>query len=168
MAGTGVGAEAELSPRAELRQRTSRPLSRALRHPGITLIGGLVVFALVVLGIWFFGSDHFQDLALPPPEEIKINEQGVQEFTLVITPDGYNPIHFSVKQGVPVKMAFRMFGEVGCGNTLIFPVGAGKTEGAVLKSEKDKAMIEFTPQETGDFQFFCGHHMFVGVMTVRS
>jgi hypothetical protein len=118
--------------------------------------------------VFYYAPDKpvIKDMPLPPPEVIKINDQGVQEFTLVITPGGYNPIRFTVKKGVPVKMTFRMLGEVGCGNTLIFPTGKDTKEGAVLKSETDKAVIEFTPQETGNFQFYCGHFMFRGIMTV--
>lgn len=70
---------------------------------------------------------------------------------------GYNSTQFSSKKGVPVKMTFRMLGQAGCGETLIFPIGPGKTEEVVLKSEANKAVIEITPQEAGAFQFHCGH-----------
>jgi hypothetical protein len=103
----------------------------------------------------------------PPPVEIKTNEEGVQELTLVVTPGGYSPLRFAVKKGVPVRLIFRMLGQVGCGNELNFPVGAGSMRSLSLSSPDDKQVLEFTPQETGSFEFFCGHLMYRGVMTVR-
>ena len=103
----------------------------------------------------------------PPPVEIKINEEGIQELTLVVTPGGYSPLRFAVKKGVPVRLTFRMLGQVGCGNELNFPIGAGSMRSLSLSSPDDKQVLEFTPQETGNFEFFCGHLMYRGVMTVK-
>jgi plastocyanin domain-containing protein len=41
-----------------------------------------------------------KEMAPPPPVEIKVNDQGVQELTLVVTPGGYSPLRFAVKKGV--------------------------------------------------------------------
>jgi plastocyanin domain-containing protein len=99
--------------------------------------------------------------------EIPINDQGVQEFTLVVTPGGYDPLRFSVKAGVPVRMTFRQLGQVGCGNELIFPDNPQSPSSLSLATESDSQVLEFTPQQVGDFQFFCAHRMYRGVMTVH-
>lgn len=108
-----------------------------------------------------------KEMAPPPPVEIPINDQGVQEFTLVVTPGGYDPLRFSVKAGVPVRMTFRQLGQVGCGNELIFPDNPQSPSSLSLATESDSQVLEFTPQQVGDFQFFCAHRMYRGVMTVH-
>ncbi len=65
--------------------------------------------------------------SLPPAVEVPLNDQGVQEVTLVVLPEGYNPAHFSVKKGLPVHLIFRQLGQVGCGDELIFTWGKGKS-----------------------------------------
>ena len=102
----------------------------------------------------------------PPPLEIPINEDGVQEFTLVVTPGGYDPLRFQVKKDVPVKMTFRQLGRVGCGNELIFPTNSTEIASAHLNDMGDSQLIEFTPDEAGEFQFRCSHTMYRGLMTV--
>jgi len=108
-----------------------------------------------------------KEMAPPPPVEIKTNDQGVQEFTLVVTPGGYSPLRFAVRKGVPVRMIFRQLGQVGCGNELIFPADPNSPSSLTLADEKDTDVLEFTPQVAGEFQFFCSHRMYRGVMTVR-
>ena len=108
-----------------------------------------------------------KEVAPPPPVEIKVNDQGVQELTLVVTPGGYSPLRFAVRKGIPVKLTFRQLGQVGCGNELIFPANPNSPSELKLASESDKQVLEFTPQQIGEFQFFCSHRMYRGVMTVR-
>jgi plastocyanin domain-containing protein len=108
-----------------------------------------------------------KELPPPPPFEVPLNEQGVQEFTLIITPGGYSPIRFAVRKGIPVKMTFRQLGQVGCGNTLIFPSDPTNLVSLALASESDQQVLEFTPQHTGTFEFHCSHVMYRGLMTVR-
>ena len=119
------------------------------------------VFSFVV------NAPTIRQAAPPPPVEIKPNANGVQELTLVVTPGGYSPLRFSVKKGVPVRLIFRQLGQVGCGNELIFPADPTSPVSVTLKSPDDQQVIEFTPQQTGDFQFFCSHQMYRGVMTVH-
>jgi len=85
----------------------------------------------------------------------------------VVTPGGYSPLRFSVKKGVPVRLIFRQLGQVGCGNELIFPTSPSNSVSVKLKSQDDQQVIEFTPQQTGEFQFYCSHQMYRGVMTVH-
>jgi len=103
----------------------------------------------------------------PPPLEIPINEQGVQEVDLIVTPGGYSPLRFSVQVDVAVRLTFRQLGRVGCGNELNLPYGTNLSAGLRLNDSNDKAVFEFTPKEPGDFTFFCSHLMYKGIMTVR-
>jgi hypothetical protein len=107
------------------------------------------------------------NLPPPPPFEVKTNDQGVQELTLVVTPGGYSPLRFAVKKGVPVRLVFRMLGQVGCGNELIFPADPNNPSALALQSESDEQVLEFTPQQVGQFEFHCSHYMYRGIMTVR-
>jgi hypothetical protein len=110
---------------------------------------------------------------MPPAVAVPINAEGVQEVTLVVTPDGYDPAHFAVKKGVPVRLIFRQLGQVGCGNELIFQYGGEHREGEeerfelILATPADKKVMEFTPKEAGDFRYNCPHLIYRGVMTVE-
>jgi hypothetical protein len=104
--------------------------------------------------------------SVPPPVEVPIGSDGVQELTLVVTPQGYSPVHFSVKKDVPVKLIFRQLGEVGCGNELIIEWGRGRDATLVLSSPSDKQILEFVPGQFGEFRFNCPHLIYRGVMTV--
>jgi hypothetical protein len=107
-----------------------------------------------------------KDVPPPAPVKIETNAQGIQELTLVITPGGYSPLRFAVKKGVPVRLIFRQLGQVGCGNELLFATGPNETRELKLKTADDKAVLEFTPQEAGQFEFHCSHQMYRGIMTV--
>ena len=104
--------------------------------------------------------------SVPPPVEVPIGSDGVQELILVVTPQGYSPVHFSVKKDVPVRLIFRQLGEVGCGNELIFQWGAGKSATLTLASPSDKHILEFIPGKSGEFRFNCPHLIYRGLMTV--
>jgi hypothetical protein len=108
-----------------------------------------------------------KEMAPPPPVEIKVNDQGVQELTLVVTPGGYSPLRFAVKKGAPVRLIFRQLGQVGCGNELIFPANPNSPSELKLASPQDKQVLEFTPQQVGQFEFHCSHQMYRGIMTVK-
>lgn len=104
--------------------------------------------------------------SVPPPVEIPVGPDGVQEVTLVVSAQGYSPVHFAVKKDIPVRLVFRQLGQVGCGNELIFQWGTRKTETLILVSASDKQVLEFTPGEAGEFRFNCPHLIYRGVMTV--
>lgn len=106
------------------------------------------------------------DVQPPPPFEVQVNSLGVQEFNLTITPGGFTPMRFSVKKGIPVKLNFRALGEVGCGNTLIFPADLQNPTALTLESSDDIKVLEFTPEVAGDFGFHCTTNCYRGIMTV--
>lgn len=102
----------------------------------------------------------------PPPFEPAVNAEGVQEFTLVVTPGGYDPLRIQLKAGLPVKMTFRAVGQVGCGKELIFPIASDVVLEGKLKTEADQDVLEFTPTQTGTFEFRCSHQMYRGLLNV--
>jgi hypothetical protein len=104
--------------------------------------------------------------SLPPAVAAPLNAAGEQEVTLVVTPEGYAPAHFSVRKGVPVRLIFRQLGQVGCGNELIFQWGQKEAATLILASPADKQVLEFVPQETGEFPFNCPHGIYRGAVTV--
>lgn len=103
----------------------------------------------------------------PPPVEATVNAEGVQEIALVVTPGGYTPLRFAFRKDVPARLTFRQLGQVGCGNELNFPVDSKQKVSLKLASEKDRKVYDFTPREAGNFEFYCAHIMFRGMMTVR-
>lgn len=105
--------------------------------------------------------------SVSPAVEVPVNAGGKQVLTLVVTPNGYSPEHFSVQKGVPVVLTFRQTGLVGCGNELILQWGEDQTATLELASISDVQTLEFLPDESGDFTFNCPHLIYRGVMTVR-
>jgi hypothetical protein len=102
-----------------------------------------------------------------PPFQVLINDEGIQELNLTITPGGYTPMRFAVKKDIPVVIVFRQLGQVGCGNVLIFPSDPKNPVALTLRSLTDVQTLEFTPKVSGDFQFMCANNHFRGVMTVQ-
>lgn len=103
---------------------------------------------------------------LPPAEEIPVNAEGVQEVMLVVSRSGYTPIHFAVKAGTPVRLVFRQLGYVPGGNELFVRWGEGKETYLILASPTDTKVLNFTPEEPGEYRFSCPHDWYEGVMTV--
>jgi len=103
----------------------------------------------------------------PPPLEVPISAEGVQEIDLIVTPGGYSPLRFSVQAGVPVRLTFRQLGRVGCGNELNFPTGPGQFASLRLDDPGESAVLEYTPQVPGEYQYYCAHVMYKGLLTVR-
>jgi hypothetical protein len=103
----------------------------------------------------------------PPPVEIPLNAEGIQEVDLIITPGGYSPLRFAVKKDLPVRLIFRQLGQVGCGNELNFPTGPDNMVSLKLDTPTEQETYEFTPATAGEFQFYCGHLMYRGIMFVK-
>jgi hypothetical protein len=104
---------------------------------------------------------------IPPPVEVPVNAEGVQEVDLIVSIRGYSPAHFAVRRGIPVRVTFRQLGWVGCGNDITFPIGPNDAVELLLESPDDKKVIEFTPQVAGAFQFSCTNMVYKGILTVR-
>jgi len=92
------------------------------------------------------------DVQPPPPQEVPVNSEGVQELNLTITPGGFVPIRFEVQKGIPSNQ-FRALGEVGCGNTIMVPT-EGLNYAALEVTKADVRHYNLTPDEAGQFKFF--------------
>jgi hypothetical protein len=104
---------------------------------------------------------------LPPAEEVPVNAEGIQEVKLVVSRSGYTPVHFAVKAGIPVRLIFRQLGYVPGGNELFVRWGPRQETYLLLTSPTDKQVLDFTPQEPGEYRFSCPHDWYEGVMTVQ-
>ena len=124
------------------------PLRASLYSPSVKVISKEQLLEMAnTLGpasnqqVFYFSVEKpvVKEVAPPPPVEIKVNDQGVQELTLVVTPGGYSPLRFAVRKGIPVKLTFRQLGQVGCGNELIFPANPNSPSELKLASESGQA-----------------------------
>lgn len=106
-------------------------------------------------------------VAPPPPFEVPLTAEGIQELNLTITPGGYSPARFAVKKDIPVKINFRAMGEVGCGNEGFIRMPDGNNIGLHVSQSNPLYITEFTASVAGDFPFGCSHNTFRGIMTVR-
>jgi hypothetical protein len=105
--------------------------------------------------------------SLPPAEQVPVNAEGVQEIVLVVSRSGYTPLHFAVKAGIPVRLTFRQLGYVPGGNELLLRWGEKEQTYLILTSPTDKKVLDFTPQQPGEYRFSCPHDWYEGVMTVQ-
>ena len=103
---------------------------------------------------------------LPPAVEVPVDSSGIQEVVLVVSQEGYTPVHFSVKKDIPVRLTFKQLGDVGCGNELYIEWGAQMPGHLLLATSSDRQILDFTPRQAGDFLFHCPHYIYQGVMTV--
>lgn len=86
-----------------------------------------------------------------------------QEFTITASEKGFDPASVTLKKGVPARLTFVRTSDKTCATEVAFPS---------LKIKKElplntKVPVEFTPQETGDVAFACGHNMFKGTLVVQ-
>ncbi len=152
------------------------PLRASIYTPDLTLLAKEQLLAIAeTMGpasnrqVFSFVAEppKISEVPPPPPYEVPINAEGVQEITLIVTPGGYSPLRFAVKKDVPVRLIFRQLGQVGCGNELIFPADPASPTSLQLTSDADKKVLEFTPRQAGAFEFHCSHQMYRGILTVR-
>ncbi|MEK9156204.1 MAG: sulfite exporter TauE/SafE family protein [Patescibacteria group bacterium] len=88
-------------------------------------------------------------------------KNGVQVVNMTQDLYGYAPDSFTVRRGVPVKWIINSTDNRSCAASIIFSkFGIRK----ILKTGEN--VIEFTPNETGDFRFSCSMGMYRGVFRV--
>ncbi|HET6567492.1 MAG TPA: cupredoxin domain-containing protein [Rhodothermales bacterium] len=92
-------------------------------------------------------------------------EDGVQVVNIKVSEAGYQPTRILLKEGVPARLVFHRTVDAECAEQVQIPeFGIEKTD---LPLNQDVA-IEFTPRETGTFQFVCGMKMLKGTLVVKS
>lgn len=90
---------------------------------------------------------------------------GVQEVRINVRSDGYTPSHIALREGVPARLIFVAESNTGCASQVQIPhFGINRTDLA----EGQETVVEFTPEETGEFTFACGMDMVEGSILVRA
>lgn len=128
--------------------------------------------ALMLMSLYFVngallasGSPYAIRGALAPSKDINtavVDSKGMQEVTINIEPNGYNPSYVRVKSGNPVKLTLKSQDTYTC--ALYF----------ILKEFNIKAFLEptdsktftFTPYKKGKFVYTCSMGMYSGVLEV--
>ena len=87
---------------------------------------------------------------------------GVQEVTITVR-GGYEPSTVRVSKGSPVRLVFDRQETSGCSEEVVFPDFGIKR----FLPAHQKTVVEFTPEETGKYEFTCGMSMLRGQLTVE-
>jgi Cu+-exporting ATPase len=110
---------------------------------------GLIGF----LGWWFFG---------PKPAVAARLAGGAQEIEVLVK-ETYQPNVIRVRQGVPVRLKFNRQEAIDCSNRVLIPdFGISKALPAFQTT-----VVEFTPQEPGEYAFTCWMNMYRGTIVVE-
>lgn len=120
---------------------------------------GVLLGSIAFLGLffwWFFLSKR------GPAVAAQVTGSGTQEVEIVVK-GGYSPDHVSVMRGKPVRLRFRREESGECTDRVVIP------EFHISQPLPAYATtpVEFTPADTGDFEFSCGMGMIHGKIQVR-
>jgi plastocyanin domain-containing protein len=115
--------------------------------------GGIA--AIIGIAIFFFTSQ--QGVAM----EATMG-QGTQEQRVVVK-GGYSPNVIKLRAGTPARLVFERHETSGCSEELLIP------EYGVQRHlpAHESTVVEFTPNETGTYEFTCGMHMLRGKIVVE-
>ena len=92
-------------------------------------------------------------------------EDGVQVVEVEATTRGFRPQRIQLEPGVPARLVFRRTTESSCMEQVQVPAfGIEKTDLPM----NEPVAVEFTPEETGTFNFICGMDMQRGTLVVQS
>ncbi len=116
------------------------------------------------MGLFYVGA-NFMSSSTPPTTNTGVAVQTgvVHEVSLRATPNGYSPNVLSVKQGIPVRLKFSTDKNSGCSRALVIPDFGLKT---VAPSDGTPTVLEFTPTQAGEFDFYCAMAMYRGKLKV--
>lgn len=92
-------------------------------------------------------------------------QDGVQEVRITVRNDGYEPDRIELQHGVPARLVFIQEATSPCAAEVQVP--AFEVEKTELP-RGEETVVEFTPDETGEFSFVCGMEMLSGTLLVRS
>ncbi|MDO8507442.1 MAG: sulfite exporter TauE/SafE family protein [bacterium] len=88
---------------------------------------------------------------------------GVQEVTINLTDNGYQPDSIKLKKGVPTKVTLKTSGTLGCIRAFVVP--SLNIQKVLPKTGTDS--FEFTPDKTGTINFTCSMGMYKGEFVVE-
>ena len=86
----------------------------------------------------------------------------VQQVAIEVLNNGYNPNYIKVKKGVPVEFTLKSNGVYSCALSFIFQEYGIR----VSLQSTDVKTFNFTPANTGKYQFSCSMGMYRGIMEV--
>lgn len=88
--------------------------------------------------------------------------QQEQEVTIKVTEKGYKPAQLKLQLGVPARLTFVRETDNTCGTEVIFP----EYDIERVLPLNERVVVEFTPQESGEFVFTCGMNMLRGKLVI--
>lgn len=108
-------------------------------------------------------THHTNDSAISASSvEATLTPAGIQEATVTVA-KGYQPKRVIVEAGYPVRLQFDRQNPSSCYDQLLIPDFAIAVD---LASET--TIVEFTPEQPGEYEFMCGMKMNRGVIEVRA
>lgn len=89
-------------------------------------------------------------------------DDGIQEVSIVVE-GAYSPNHIVVKKGIPLRIIFDRRETADCSEFVSFP------DLKINKKLEPMAttVLEFTPEESGEFEFVCNMGMYHGKLKVE-
>lgn len=107
--------------------------------------------------------DHPADHAVDPRSYVTatITSSDIQEATVTVA-KGYQPRRVIVEAGHPVRLHFDRHNPSHCYDQLLIPEFA-----IAVDLTPETTTVEFTPEQTGEYEFMCGMAMNRGVIEVR-
>lgn len=122
----------------------------------IVMNSPITVNKLVSPVTYFFSDDRFSSAS-----ETKTTN-GVQEVTINILNNGYQPNKLKVKSGQPVKLTLQSKDTYSCALAFVFKEFGINT----FLEANDTKTFTFTPNKPGKYQFTCSMGMYSGVIEV--
>jgi plastocyanin domain-containing protein len=116
-------------------------------------IAGLLAIAGVA---WFFWGPRRAGV------RAALTSSGRQEATIVVK-GAYSPDVIVVEHGKPVRLTFLRQETAACSEEVVFADFARRAQ----LPEGELVPIEFTPDQTGEYEFTCGMGMLRGKLVVR-
>lgn len=123
---------------------------------GLTIVGYPITFKVPAI------SPSRAAGTAPTPVVSAPVENGKQIINMKTSSAGYQPSHFTVRAGIPVRWQIDASSGGGCGSVLVSrQLGIQK-----LLEKSPSNVIEFTPKTAGEIQFSCSMGMYRGSFTV--
>ena len=119
----------------------------------LVTIAGLLAVAGVA---WFFWGPRRAGV------QAALTSSGAQEATIVVR-GAYTPDVIVVDHGKPVRLSFLRRETAACSEEVVFP-DFGRRE---QLPEGELVLVEFTPEQAGEYDFHCGMGMLRGKVVVR-
>ena len=118
----------------------------------VTLAGVLAIVGVA----WFFWGPRRAGV------RAAVTSSGAQEATIVVK-GAYTPDAIIVEHGKPIRLSFLRQETAACSEEVIFPDFARRAQ----LPEGELVPVEFTANESGEYEFHCGMGMLRGKLIVR-